>query len=290
MDHRGVAVFASHDHYLDHLAPIAAHLPEGRQAALVAGYGDLVDARRQGFRRFVVAQHGSGQSYSNDHPHYPGGKGHDDVGLFLVPNEHAAQRWREAYPQARVEVVGCPRLDDLPQREPGPVTVAITFHWDLYLVPESRSAFLWFRDVLPELAKRFRMIGTTHPRRRGMAQVYERAGIEYVPDFAEVCRRADVLVADNTSAMFEFAATGRPVVVMDAPQYRTDVEHGLRFWDAADVGVRVGGPSDLAPAIARALELRADDVAARERALDVVYAYRSGAGQRAADVIGDWLQ
>lgn len=289
MGDRGVTVVASHDHYRDHLAPITAHLQAGRQAALVAGYGDLVAARRHGFTRFVVAQHGAGQSYSNDHPHYPGGKGHDDVGLFLVPNEHAAQRWRDAYPSARVEVVGSPHLDDLPSRQVGPVTVAVTFHWDLYLVPESRSAFPWFRDVLPELAKRFRMIGTSHPRRRGMAHVYERAGIEYVPDFADVCRRADVLVADNTSAMFEFAATGRPVVVMDAPHYRTDVEHGLRFWDAADVGVRVGVPSDLAPAIERALELRADDVAARERALDVVYAYRSGAGERAADVIGDWL-
>ena len=47
----------------------------------------------------------------------PGGDDNDDVGLFLVPNEHAANRWRERYPSASVEVVGCPRLDALPRAE-----------------------------------------------------------------------------------------------------------------------------------------------------------------------------
>jgi hypothetical protein len=239
-----------------------------------------------------MAQHGAGQSYSSEHPHYPGGKDHDDVGLFLTPNQHSANRWRERYPDARVEAVGCPKLDGLPAREPGPgPVVAFAFHWDLYLEPESRSALAWYQEAMKELAAEsdWEVVGTGHPRRKDLAHVYKWAGIEYVPDFREVCRRADVLAFDNTSVGYEFAATGRPVVVMDAPWYREDVAHGLRFWEAADVGVRVRRPSDLGPALRRALRNLPADIGDREDALETVYAYRYGAARRAADVIADWL-
>jgi hypothetical protein len=282
-----VNVIASFRHYADHIAPVAELLPADLDVALVAGYGDVVKARRAGHRRIVLMQHGAGQSYGNRHPHYPGGKGNEDVGLFLTPNDYSADLWRRAYPLTPVAAVGSPRLDALPAREsgPGPV-VAVTFHFDLHLVPETRSALAWYLPALRELAQRYTVIGHAHPRRGDMGHFYETRGIEYVPDFDEVCRRADVLVFDNTSAGFEFAATGRPVVVMDAPWYRT--EHGLRFWDAADVGVRVDVPEALAPAIDRALEQLVDDVGRREMALDMVYAYRTGAAQRAADTIMEW--
>jgi hypothetical protein len=35
-----------------------------------------------------------------------------------VPNEYSARAWRASYPDARVEVVGCPKLDDLPAARP----------------------------------------------------------------------------------------------------------------------------------------------------------------------------
>lgn len=283
-------VIASHGHYAEHIAPVAALLPPDLDVALVAGYGDVVAAKRARHRRIVLMQHGAGQSYSTNHPNYPGGRGNDAVGLFLTPNEHSADRWRRAYPSAPVVAVGCPKLDTLPTRSPKrpyPV-VAITFHFDLHLYPETQSALAWYLPALRELAQRFTVIGTSHPR-RDMRQIYESRGIEYVPDFREVCRRADVLAFDNTSAGFEFAATGRPVVVMDAPWYRREVAPGLRFWDAADVGIRVDVPEALIPAIERALSLRADDVGRREIALDTVYAYRHGAAQRAADAINEWI-
>lgn len=284
-------ILASHPHYAAHLAPVARLLPDLPDVAVVAGYPDVRAAYRQGFRRIVLMQHGAGQSYGNDHPHYPGGRGNEAVGLFLVPNEHAAERWRARYPHARVEVVGCPRLDALPAREPGPPTVAVTFHWDAWVAPETRSAFAWFREALPGLARSFRVIGHGHPRRSDLAAAYARMGIEWVPDFDEVCRRADLLVFDNTSAGFEFAATGRPVVVLNAPWYRRDADLGLRFWEAASVGLQVDRPELLAETVRCSLmpsheaELRRR----REAALRHVYAYRSGAAQRAADAILRWV-
>jgi glycosyltransferase involved in cell wall biosynthesis len=278
-------ILATFPHYADHLAPVAALLPPDLDVALVAGHTDVLHARGS---RTVLMQHGAGQSYGTDHRNYPGGKGNDSVGLFLTPNAHSADRWRRAYPRTPVAAVGCPKLETLPDKEPGPPTVALSFHFDLPLYPETRSALPWYLPALRELAQRFTVIGTGHPRRRDLARVYGKVGIEYVPDFREVCRRADVLAFDNTSVGFEFAATGRPVVVMDAPWYRREIGHGLRFWEASSVGVRVAVPEALAPAIERALELRDDDVRRREEALDIVYAYRTGAARRAADTIMEW--
>jgi hypothetical protein len=286
-------------HHRAHLDPILAHLPHAEarcnrsDVALVASYGGLRRARRQGFQRIVLAQHGAGQSYGGDrrrsaHPSYPGGSDNADVGLFLVPNEHAAGRWRRAYPRTPVAVVGCPKLDTLPKRSGtgGPV-VAVSFHFDLSLLAETRSARMHFTSALPGLARSYRLIGHSHPR-LDLSQFYRRMGIEYVRDFDEVCRRADVYVCDNSSTLFEFAATGRPVVVLNEPHYRRDVEHGLRFWDAADVGIQVDSPHDLAPAIRLALDDGPEQRARREAALSLVYAYRTGGAKRAAEAIMGW--
>lgn len=283
-------IVARHPHYEAHLRPVHDLLGE-TDVTLVASYGDLVEAERQGARRIVLMQHGIGQSYSDRNPHYPGGKGNDAVGLFLAPNDHAAGRWRAAYPRARVEVVGSPRLDDLPRRqlsplEAGPV-VAVSWHWDAYHHPESRSAFDFYRSALPALAERFTVIGHGHPRRRDMARKWAKLGIEYVPDFDDVCRRADVYVADNTSTLYEFASTGRNVVVLNAPFYRREVEHGLRFWEASHVGINVNEPDQLLRAVEFALS--ADDNGAREDALSIVYGVRTNGASAAATAIRDWL-
>jgi hypothetical protein len=282
-----IVPFTSRPYYAAHLAPIVARLPAGGDVALVAGYPDLCKVRKQ-FKRIVLAQHGAGQSYSIPHPHYPGGSDNDAVGLFLAPNEHAADRWRRAYPNAAVEVVGCARLDDLPARGPGPITVAIGFHWNCFTFPETRSTFAWYRNALREVAESFNVIGHGHPRARDLPRKYRGLGIEYVETFDEVCERADVYVCDNSSTLFEFAATGRNVVVLNAPWYRTSQHHGLRFWDAADVGPQVWQPDMLVGAIQRALSSPPAVVEARERALDIVYTHRTGGADRAAEAIRAW--
>lgn len=280
-------MISEHSHYRDHVAPILRLVNLPPDVAIVAGYGDLVRARREGFKRFVRIEHGIGQSYGSTHAHYPGGANHSDVGLFLTPNEHSANRWRKAYPRARVEVVGSPRIDDLPKREPsGPTpTVAISFHYDLYLVNETRSSLPWFAPALPDLAKEFHVIGHSHPR-EDLTYTYKRLGIEYVRDFDEVCRRADVYVCDNSSTLYEFASTGRPVVVLNPPWYDRSKDYGLRFWEASSIGNWAQTPDQLTNAVHGALET---EWPFGENALDIVYAYRTGAAQRAVDAINDWL-
>jgi glycosyltransferase involved in cell wall biosynthesis len=273
--------------------------PGDGPTAFVVSIGDTKVARRLGYRRFVFMEHGAGQAYTAQaginarNPSYAGGIDREDVGLFLVPNEYSAALWRAAYPAASVAVIGCPKLDDLPARNldgPAPV-VAISFHWPAFVAPEAGNALGTFLPALAELAKRYQVIGHAHPKGdwpERMERIYRRAGIEFVRDFDEVCRRADVYVCDNSSTLFEFAATGRPVVVMNDVSWRRNAQHGLRFWDAAHVGVNVDRADRLVDAVAEALDDRAEQRAMRSDALDIVYAYRTGAAERASAAIQAW--
>jgi CDP-glycerol glycerophosphotransferase (TagB/SpsB family) len=146
--------------------------------------------------------------------------------------------------------------------------------------------------VLPALAAdpRWHLLGHGHPRLWGtIRRRWAQLEVDHTGELADVLDRADLLVGDNTSALYEFASTGRPVVVVNAPWYRRDVHHGLRFWDHPP-GVQVDRPEDLAPSIARALTdppaLRRIRAAAVERA----YAHADGlAAHRAATAIAKEL-
>lgn len=293
----GLAAEPVNDDELRRSSPPPKAKPGTGPVAFAVSIGDIKVGRRLGYQRFIFMEHGAGQSYPGDqhgarHASYAGGVDREDVVMFLVPNEYSARLWLEAYPESATHIVGCPRLDVLPAREPGPETVAISFHWPGFVAPEADTALGFYMPVLKDLSQRFNVIGHAHPKGDWpdrMRRIYQRAGIPFVQDFDDVCRQADVYVCDNSSTLFEFAATGRQVVVLNAPQYRKNVHHGLRFWDAADVGVQVDEKNLLGDAVALALRDRQEERDAREAALDVVYAYRTGAAKRAADVMERWL-
>lgn len=267
--------------------------------ALVASYGDVKEARRLGYGPFAFLEHGIGQTYGQTgqeaNGSYSGGRDRHDNTLVLVPGPRPAEAWRKAYPGHRVELVGSPRLDTLPAREDdGHVTIAISFHWPapMSVSGYAGTAFGDFLPALPALAERFYVIGHAHPKGDWSRQVrkhYDRLGIEYVDDFEDVCRRADVYVCDNSSTIYEFAATGRPVVLLNARWWGRGPELGLRFWEASHVGPNVDHPEDLVRIVERALEDGEQLRQQREHALSLVYAHRTGAAQRAAAAIADWL-
>ena len=318
---------SSAPHYRAHLLPLWEALPESLRGnridldgggpqyrplrslpqpsgdrVLVASFRDMGHAWHRGYRRIAFLEHGAGQSYQGlEHGSYVGGPGREHVSLFLSPNESAATIERERYPKARVEVIGDPVLDTLPRRAPdGPPVVALSFHWDWMRLPELRTALPHHLSALPDLTRRFQIIGHAHPRAMDRLQpIYRRLGIEIVPSFEEVCRRASVYVCDNSSTLFEFASTGRPVVVLNAPWYRRDIEHGLRFWAAAGIGRNVDQPEDLAEAVACAVaeafiergqhpELAGCPPASVTEALRIAYCSLTGAAAGGAAVLADW--
>lgn len=253
-----------------------------------------VDYARVAPSPVIYVEHGAGQAYPADpyltaSPSYAGGPGFDRVRLFLAPSERVADRWRTAYPKTPVAVVGCPKLDpwhrETRNANRGTSTVAVSFHWSQTVkrvAPEMRSALDHYRDGLGRLASwadsaGVRLLGHAHPRLwRILGPVYDRLRIEPVPDFADVLDLADVYACDNSSTLFEFASTDRPVVVMNAPWYRRDVEHGGRFWEWADVGAQVDDVDGLVVALSAALSDPGRDAAHRGRIVDEVYAVRDG--------------
>lgn len=172
-------------------------------------------------------------------------------------------------------------------------TVAVTFHADLAVCPETRSAWRYYDPHLPRLVvdPRFRVVGHGHPRlwptiRHRWAEL----GVEQWPDVDRVLSEADLLVADNTSVLYEACALGIPTVCLNLPSYRRDVESGGRFWSHPP-GVQVDHPSELADAIACALTDPPAHRAIRARAVEWAYGgpITSDASERAAAAIMEVL-
>lgn len=298
--------------------------PRSPDPVLVAGGNDLAYHRG---RPVVLLEHGAGQTYTGlDDPAHAGGRGRDAVSLFCHPREETAARDRARYPAAQVEVVGCPRLDEwhrgeIPgssagfargahyesiersaapgSRDPGlwgsptvdPPTVGITFHFpgEGIGVPEARWAWPHYeRLALEVLALRYNVVGHAHPRAAGwLRNEYRTVGIRYEPDIDAFFGAIDVLAADNTSALPEFAsATGRPLVFLNAPWYRRDWSHGCRFWNWTDGQVEVAGPGDLVDGVTEALLDDRRRTEARRAMCGSVYGFDDGlASARVAGLI-----
>lgn len=315
---------AGQSHFADHLAPvwhgldpaergrffcpsslhrhllvrhnIAAHrisgfVPPSPNPTVVAASSDMERVRSAG-RPVIFMEHGSGQSYGDpSRSSYIGALDRRGCILILTPSEATAERQRAATPDVLVEAVGCPKLDAWRRIEdiarPSPPVPAFTHHWDCKVAPETRSGWALYRSTYPEVAARWpEAIIHAHPRsvastKRGM----HNTGLRVELDFADVVAKADVLVCDNSSVMFEWAAIDRPVVVLDLPWYRHDVHHGGRFWEWADVGFRCGRPGDLIATVERAMEDPPAVAATRREIAAMVYDHIGTATPRAVEAI-----
>lgn len=268
---------------------------------LVSAYGDMVIAyRRMPQRPFLMMEHGVGLTF-NGSPGYAGGMGmRSRVKMFLAPNEYIRAKSARALPNAPQVVIGTPKLDCLSlmptpfQRGVGKPVAAISFHWDgSHVAPEAGNAFKHYKGILPELAKNenFKLIGHGHPKYRDQLRgVYAEMGIECVWDFREVMQTADVYVNDASSTVYEFCATGKPVVILNAPWFRRDVKHGIRFWDYTDIGPQVDEPEDLQVTIEQMLADPGMYATERAEMVAELYPHRGHSAQRAAGAILGFLE
>lgn len=266
-------------HYLEHLAPVwralresergfvvipkrlesladaldvasGAAISEPRDLALCASWRDGHGAR-VGRRRVVLMEHGVGQTYVGDHPAYAGGRGRSDM-AFLCGNERVASANRATYPDAQTWVVGDPYLDALRARVVRrPSRPVVSFHFNASDVsPEAACTRSFWWPAVAELAARRGVIGHGHPRdAEAAARAFDGVGAVYLRDFSAAVDRATAYVCDNSSTAYYAAGLDVPVVLLNHPGYRRDVEHGLRFWEYADVGWQVDRPEDLVQAV-----------------------------------------
>ena len=298
-----VNFLASERHYVDHLLPVYAALPDDVRGEFVYGRVPapggitVVSASGDNFRLkgrpSVFFEHGAGFTYGNAHSSYAGGEGKSNVVLFCNTNERVHAANLAAYPDTPQVIVGCPKLDGWVSRGPKPIdgypTVAFSFHWDCHVAPETRSAFPYYRQELMGLSRRsrdWRMLGHGHPRAwKDLGPFWRQCRIDAHRDFADVVSLADVYVCDTSSTIYEFAALGRPVVVLNQPSYRRNVRFGLRFWDDIP-GVQVNHPRELFNAVNDAV-LNDQFAQVRETVTGKVYPHLGESARVAAAAIAD---
>jgi len=308
-----VDYFASQPHYSAHLRPVHAQLG-GRvfgtararwgEATYPVGCGPMcvasaVDAQRFSHRPVVYLEHGAGQSYTGDpaarsSPSYAGGLGLGNVRLFICPSQRVADMWQATYPDTATAVVGCPRLDrSRPRRDHarrGRARVLFVWHWECRLCPETRTAWPYWRAVVLDYATSHgNTAGHAHPRAPQIDASMRSLGMETFGDVDDALDWADVVVGDNTSVLYEACAIGLSTVVLNAPWYRRDIEHGMRFWSTPP-GPQIDDPAGLADMISRvaadpdyhAAIRHTAAVAAYDGLVDGQAAWRAAAAIRAA--------
>lgn len=322
--------FATQPHYADHMIPIAkelgeqmgtffvsqeAHLrtlqadltaitniaPRGDNPMLVASHSDLLTAYTCNRNRtFVLMEHGIGLVFPGN-PSYAGNKGYRRfASLSLAPNRFVREKTRSVLPDANQEIIGTPFMDNWSTRfgnhqPPGEILkVGLTFHWDGHQVaPEAGNALRHFAHVIPRLARNtnIQLIGHAHPRNeKMMREFFTTHHIAYEPEMQRLFERVDVLVNDCSSIMYYFLLTGKPLVLLNAPWFRRDVDFGIRFWDYADIGEQVNHPDALLRAIQRAYECLPGYRHARAKAIVELFPYHGASAKRAAGVLRKFLE
>lgn len=274
-------------------------VPPGRGPILASAQGDLIQAsRNRGGRPYMLMEHGVGIVFPK-FSGYAGGLGmRRYVSLFLSPNETIAKKTLATFPTAFQRVVGTPKLDEwaIP-RKPNKAlekthkpVIAISFHWDGKAVaPEAGNAYAHYKDIVPELSKYYHVLGHGHPRIIDQfAPIWESHGFEVVRDFREVMARADLYINDCSSTLYEFLVTGRPVLILNAPWFRRNINYGIRFWDYTDIGFQVEKPEELLERIKVALihDLHKE---ARDKTVSELYPHLGYSAKRTAGTIAEFI-
>jgi len=309
--------YASEIHYFDHIVPIWNKLPikykgvfyvslevltkrqlldrsdfqigfPNDNLTLVASYKDYQKTKG----KVIFGEHGIGHNYGNGHPAYVGGSGKERVVLFLNQHLLSNNTNKLAYPNAKNVIIGTPKMDNVKELEFRPNNrkpiVCISFHWDCMVCNNTRSAYYYYKNVIGQLAKceEFTLIAHGHPRRNELElQAY---GIKYYSDLNEVMEIADIYVNDNSSSMYEFINTGKPVIVLNCPLYDKHKDTGIRFWRYI-CGVQVDRPCDLKQAILNELANPEHYRELRDGIVNALYPYKGVATQSAVDVITEYL-
>lgn len=257
-------------------------LKTAKHLTVVAGHRDPAWLDRTG-RPNAILMHGVGFVFDAKHSYegYPGtNRNRQNTKLILSSNETIAALERVGNPSIHVEVIGCPKLDKWQTAKHRPIpkrpTIALAWHWRCFVSPNTFTAFDEYREAVRELSQHYTLLGHGHPSIiRELAPIYEAMGIETVYSLAEVFERADMMVADATSAIFEFASLDRPVVPVMSKSYKPS-EYGGMYNERLNLGAVCHTPAELLATVQTAIKDDAKYREARRTAIGRCYTYTDG--------------
>lgn len=278
--------YATQPHYQHHInhhttgTPIDPQTTKPTtQPTWVASRGDADRLANAGWSNIVLVEHGAGQRYvangsvldaSNQRaPNHA-------VRHWIGPNAMAWSAVESRLPNANPWFVSA-HVYALMQRRADPdlvsstPTVGFAVHWANPLCPESRGGWPATAMLVQSVKRRWpdvRVVIMPHHklnvggiRRTNGVRQYPDVLVD--PDWPSWSPHIDVLVADNTSVMWEAAALGIPVIGYRPPHWRpwgTMPLHGFRF----------RGPHHI--------ELESDHTAKRDIITDIGLAIEYGVG------------
>jgi hypothetical protein len=315
-----VDFMAEESHFADHMLPLYSALPPEMRGCFLtrsdhhkptpmersprAGNGDMIcvpswgglaKSRYTG-KPVIFCEHGAGFRFSGHS--YCGSPERPNVALFLCQNEMVAEANRAAHPHTAVEVVGVPKMDRwyaFQKTVRSRPTVAFAFHWDCWVTPGTRSAWEHYKDAIPALkevaaARGWNLVGHSHPRIAHHVRTACRVnGIPFLETLDEVFAEADMLIADATSAAYEFASLDRPVVNLNAPWYHAEPVRGTRF-PYHMPGITCEHPRDLPRMAELAFQDPPELQELRRSSTDAVYPVRGNASELASLAIQKFVE
>lgn len=314
MDESLIDAYASQPQYHDHIFPIWEALPEHlrgtfyispstrRPGEPIRGFRrsdvPIIVAGHQDYKRIhrpiIFVEHGIGENYGGTNPSYSGGTDRDRVELFICPNRYVAEANEQKYP-GRSVVVGSPRVEWLHNQKlgsgfpsggsrDGRPRVVVSFHWNCSVFEQTKTALFNYQQYLHHWAtdRRIELLGHAHPRIANRAEkIYAAAGIPFIENFDDVLDNHFYAV-DNSSTLFEAAALGLDVILLNAPHFPAD-DVGFRFWRHADIGPQMNPGDDLAEIVVEYESERYSE--ARRRMVTEIFGTVEGSAKRAAAAI-----
>lgn len=244
-----IGYVARYPHLLRHLQPVINEL-WNRGVEIREGFGDLTlcaaryDAETV-LGPVVLVEHGAGQTYQVSGQTVDAGtigkfsSPLTNVVLYVGPNQRLCDLYRTWLPNALM-VVASPIIEWMRTIPRIPKLVTFAVHWPSPLataVAEAGTSWpssAWIcKELKPDLIH-------AHPRiqhriRRDMKQ--RKLTGSFVEDWDDVWPRTRLLVVDNSSILWEAAAVGIDVALIQPASWIG--RHGLRFGIEADPLVRV---------------------------------------------------
>jgi hypothetical protein len=253
----------------------------------------------------ILCEHGCGQTYDINNSAYAGGPNRDFISMFLVPGRIPYAKQKLNYPNIPCYIIGCPKMDrykDYVKPEKvltsDNVVIGVSFHWDSKACNETSSAFNYFWnnvkkavDAMPNA----KFLGHCHPRLTSQIRLpWEQLrttypNVKFVGDFHSILDAADLYICDNSSTIYEFVSLDKGVILLNSPRYSRSANHGMRFWDKADVGVNCEHTDDLHEKILEAIEAENNHTFYERRALYTEEIYTVPHGSAAKEAVSRLL-